>query len=36
VMTTGATMSEAARVLKSAGAVRVEAWVLARAISERN
>ena len=36
VMTTGATLSEAARILKSAGAERVEAWVLARAISERN
>jgi ComF family protein len=36
VMTTGATLSEAARILKSAGACRVEAWVLARAISERN
>lgn len=31
VMTTGATMSEAARALKKAGARRVSAWVLARA-----
>jgi ComF family protein len=31
VMTTGATMSEAARVLKKQGAMRVEAWVIARA-----
>jgi ComF family protein len=36
VMTTGATLSEAARALKSAGAARVEAWVLARAVSERS
>ncbi len=32
VMTTGATLSEAAGVLKKAGAVRVDAWVLARAV----
>jgi ComF family protein len=31
VMTTGATLAEAAKALKRAGAVRVEAWVLARA-----
>ncbi|MEP7157530.1 MAG: phosphoribosyltransferase family protein [Betaproteobacteria bacterium] len=31
VMTTGATMSEAARVLKNAGASYVSAWVVARA-----
>lgn len=31
VMTTGATLSEAARALKRAGALRVSAWVLARA-----
>lgn len=31
VMTTGATLSEAARVLKKAGAASVSAWVLARA-----
>lgn len=31
VMTTGATLSEAARVLKKAGAARVSAWVIARA-----
>lgn len=31
VMTTGATMSEAARALKKHGATRVEAWVIARA-----
>jgi len=30
VMTTGSTMAEIARVLKAAGATRVEAWVLAR------
>ncbi|MBC7956884.1 MAG: ComF family protein [Cytophagales bacterium] len=30
VMTTGATLSEIARVLKQAGAVHVEAWALAR------
>lgn len=34
VMTTGATLSEAARVLKNAGATRVSAWVLARALPE--
>ena len=32
VMTTGATLSEAARILKKAGAAKVEAWVLARAV----
>ncbi len=32
VMTTGATLSEAAKVLKRAGAARVEAWVVARAV----
>jgi len=32
VMTTGATLEEIARVLKQAGAVRVENWVVARAI----
>lgn len=31
VITTGSTMNEVARVLKRAGAVRVEAWALARA-----
>jgi ComF family protein len=31
VMTTGATLSEAAKVLKKAGAATVEAWVLSRA-----
>ena len=31
VMTTGATLSEAAKVLKKAGAARVSAWVVARA-----
>ena len=30
VMTTGATLAELARVLKQAGAARVEAWVVAR------
>jgi predicted amidophosphoribosyltransferase len=30
VMTTGATFGEIARVLKQAGAARVEAWALAR------
>lgn len=34
VMTTGATLSEAARVLKLAGASRVDAWVLSRAVIE--
>jgi ComF family protein len=33
VMTTGATLSEAARVLKKAGATRISAWVVARADS---
>jgi ComF family protein len=32
VMTTGATLSEAAKVLKRAGAIKVDAWVLARAV----
>jgi ComF family protein len=32
VMTTGATLSEAAKVLKKAGAARVDAWVLSRAM----
>jgi ComF family protein len=32
VMTTGATLSEAAKVLKRAGAARVDAWVLSRAL----
>ena len=32
VMTTGATLDELARVLKRAGAVRVENWVVARAV----
>ena len=32
VMTTGATLSEAASVLKRAGASRVEAWIVARAV----
>lgn len=36
VMTTGATLSEAARTLRNAGAERVEAWVLARALLERS
>jgi predicted amidophosphoribosyltransferase len=31
VMTTGATLSECARILKRAGVARVEAWALARA-----
>ena len=31
VMTTGATLSEAAKVLKKAGAIQVSAWVIARA-----
>jgi predicted amidophosphoribosyltransferase len=29
-MTSGATLAELARVLKQAGAMRVEAWVVAR------
>jgi len=33
VMTTGATLSEAARALKKAGAARVEAWVIARVMT---
>jgi ComF family protein len=35
VMTTGATLNELARVLKAAGAERVEAWVIARALKQR-
>ena len=35
VMTTGATLSEAAKALKKAGAVHVSAWVLARASFDR-
>ncbi len=34
VMTTGATLSEAARILKKAGAKTVDAWVLARAVMD--
>jgi ComF family protein len=34
VMTTGATLSEAASVLKKAGAQQVDAWVLSRAVLE--
>jgi ComF family protein len=34
VMTTGATLSEAAKVLKKAGAIRVSAWVIARAAKD--
>ncbi|MCY7386815.1 MAG: ComF family protein [Burkholderiales bacterium] len=34
VMTTGATLSEAAKVLKKAGAARVSAWVVARATKD--
>jgi ComF family protein len=34
VMTTGTTLSECARVLKRAGAARVSAWVLARAVHD--
>jgi predicted amidophosphoribosyltransferase len=30
VMTTGATMGAAARALREAGAMRIEAWVVAR------
>ncbi len=33
VLTTGATLSEAAKVLKKAGATRVDAWVLSRAVT---
>jgi len=36
VMTTGATLSEAARALKKAGAARVEAWVVARVMTGTN
>jgi predicted amidophosphoribosyltransferase len=32
VMTTGATLAEAARVLVAAGAARVECWVVARTL----
>ena len=32
VMTTGATLSEAARTLVAAGAERVECWVVARTL----
>jgi predicted amidophosphoribosyltransferase len=32
VMTTGASLAEAAKVLKAAGAARVENWVLARTL----
>ena len=35
VMTTGATMSEAARALKKAGASAVDAWAVARALQHR-
>jgi predicted amidophosphoribosyltransferase len=31
-MTTGATVNELARVMKRAGAARVEAWVVARTL----
>jgi len=34
VMTTGATLNEAAKVLKRQGAARVTAWVIARAEKE--
>lgn len=34
VMTTGATLSEAARALKKAGAAHVSAWVIARALRD--
>jgi ComF family protein len=34
VMTTGATLSEAARAIRKAGAARVSAWVVARAIPD--
>ena len=34
VMTTGATLSEAARALKKAGAAHVSAWVIARALKD--
>jgi len=33
VLTTGATLQAVASALKEAGAVRVEGWVLARAVS---
>lgn len=36
VMTTGATLSEAARALKRAGAKEVSAWVIARAMFDRD
>jgi predicted amidophosphoribosyltransferase len=35
VMTTGATLREATRVLRRAGVERVDAWALARAPRER-
>ncbi len=35
VMTTGATLSEAARSLKKAGAAKVEAWVVARVTADQ-
>jgi ComF family protein len=35
VMTTGATLDAAARALRAAGAVRVDAWVVARALPPR-
>lgn len=35
VLTTGATLQAVARVLKEAGAARVEGWVLARAVDHR-
>jgi ComF family protein len=34
VMTTGATLSEAAKVIKQAGAASVSAWIIARAVTE--
>ena len=36
VMTTGATVAEAARTLMSAGAGRVECWVVARTLPHRS
>jgi predicted amidophosphoribosyltransferase len=35
VMTTGATLNELAYALKTAGADRIEAWVVARALKQR-